>query len=165
MKKALLIFLTLLHCSGEPAFAQSDPRTVITTAAGGITVTTITTTNETITGTLTVSAGSSSTTLTNVALTNGANAVLQFGRPPTCTGGGCAFSGTPTNSAGKVMTTTTGAVSIVVTFSTAFGNAPSCWGSNETSAYFLRAIGGTTSVTLAGTTNNGDTLAFGCLSR
>lgn len=67
------------------------------------------------------------------------------------------------DSAGKVTSTATGAASIVLTFSTAFQNAPACFANNETTANLTRATSTTTQVTLAGTTVTSDVISYTCI--
>lgn len=82
---------------------------------------------------------------------------------PSCSGAGCVLVTGALDSTGKVTTTTTGAASIAITFSTAFSRAPACVAVNETTANLLRATSTTTTVTLAGVTVSGDSLAWTCL--
>lgn len=95
-------------------------------------------------------------------LIGNSNERVYSGGAPSISGDGTLNTGSK-DSAGKVTSTTTGAASIVVTFSTAFQNAPACYTTNETTANLARAISTTTTVTIVGTTVTGDVLSYGCI--
>lgn len=110
-----------------------------------------------------VTAGASSAvTITAAQLQIRGNSVLLDGLP-TCSGGGCVMAAASTNTAMNFTTTTTGAVDITVTFSTAWSNAPSCFANNDTTGNLLRVttvvVG---SIHVQGVTVAGDTLRVGC---
>jgi hypothetical protein len=65
--------------------------------------------------------------------------------------------------AGKITTNTTGACTIVLTFGTAWGRAPSCAVNNETTANLSRSTTTTTTATLSGTTVTGDVWSYHCI--
>lgn len=85
---------------------------------------------------------------------------------PGCSGGGCSIVGHSSDSFGRVTTTTTGAVSITITFGSGFTNAPACSANNETTGNLIRATSvGTGSMILVGTTASGDTISWTCGGR
>lgn len=94
-------------------------------------------------------------------LIGNSNERVYSGGAPSITGDGTLNTGSK-DSAGKVTSTTTGAASIVLTFSTSFQNAPACFANNETTANMIRATSTTTQVTIAGTTVTGDVVSYGC---
>jgi len=63
---------------------------------------------------------------------------------------------------GKVTVGATSGTSCTITFGTAYTNAPSCWGNNETTANLTRTTTTTTTIVIAGTFVGGDVLSYGC---
>lgn len=85
------------------------------------------------------------------------------GTPTSISGGGGVLISGSKDSAGKFTTTTTGANSITITFSTSFLRAPACFVTNETTANLARGVSTTTTLIFNGITVTGDTLSYVCL--
>jgi len=69
-----------------------------------------------------------------------------------------------TDSAGKITVGATSGTSCTITFGTAYSNAPSCWGNDETTAGGVtKIISTTTTVILSGTFLASDVINYGCI--
>lgn len=66
---------------------------------------------------------------------------------------------------GKVLSTVTAGATITLTFGTPFAVAPSCSGSNETTANLMRFTSTTTTLTITGVTVTGDSISYSCIGR
>ncbi len=102
------------------------------------------------------------TIATSGAIRSAGARIISVNAPTSCAGSGCAIVSGSSNSFGKVTTTTTGAASIVITFSDSFTTAPACTVQNETTANILKPTSTTTQLTIAGTTVSGDSLVWNC---
>lgn len=94
-------------------------------------------------------------------VSSASGAIIQTGTP--VAGGNGTLVASSTDTAGKVLSTTTGAATITVTFAAAFAHAPACTTSNETTANLARASSSTTVLTISGVTVTGDSLSYSCL--
>lgn len=99
------------------------------------------------------------------ALASGISGHLEStGTTPALSGScGTSPSVVGTDVAGKVTTGSVAPSSCVLTFATAWTNAPSCMVTNETTANVARAVSSTTVVTLTGTMIAGDVLSYLCV--
>jgi hypothetical protein len=112
-------------------------------------------------------AGSTATTQNALvtALTIDSKAhVIHGGSAPAVSGScGTSPSVAGTDSAGKLTTGTVAPTSCTLTFSKAWGTAPSCFAQNETTANLVKAISTTTTVILSGTFVASDVLSYACI--
>lgn len=96
-----------------------------------------------------------------LSVSGAVNGVVLKGGTPGIAGNGTLNTGSK-DFAGKVTATGTGASTIVLTFSTAFSNAPACMITNETTANLVRPISTTTTLTVSATIVSGDSLSYIC---
>lgn len=92
--------------------------------------------------------------------TNG-NTIYSSGIPSIT--GNATLNADSKDSAGKMISTDTGASTAVITFSIVFNNAPACFVTNETTSNLVRPVSTTTTLTINATVVTGDSISYQCL--